>query len=62
MILDEDSRTGFLSMKSEYIFHSLVRLPADPYQEYSINEIHRGCQLAPSQCMVCYILLMASKP
>jgi hypothetical protein len=58
----KDSRIGSLSTRSEYRFRGSVHPLADPYQVYSISKVHRGCQLAPSQCTVCYILLMVLKP
>ena len=52
MRFGEGFRSGYLSTKSEYSPHILVRLSADLCREYSISEIRHDCRPALLPCMV----------
>ena len=54
-----DSRLGSLNMRSEFKFHGLVHLPANPRQEYFTSRIHHNYRPIPSWCMDFYTSLMA---
>ena len=62
----DEIRQGFQDWVLEYEewaqARSSVHLPADLYQEYSINKIHCSYQPALLQCTVCCTLLMALRP